>query len=214
MIKLLHLFFTGQLIMSTTITNSVGPSTRSCVKSSSETLRSMGEMVETVEQLAKRKKGASKGSPPATPEIELTTDSEELTSSSLGGPCSRGNAEPIALQIWNEMFEDDNFDKFAEGSDYIQNKVGNLLQSSQMARMAAKVVEEIERKKYTFIKTKGSDATKLREKLHKLFTTIVIRKVKSELAEGKEDVEEKLAGISADHEKREESRNVGWRNNN
>ena len=177
--------------MSTTFTSFVGPSTRSRVKLSSETLKTMEEMIGTMEQLAKRKRGASKGSPPATLDNELIADSEVLTSSPLGDPFLRGNAEPIALQIWNEMFEEDTFDKIAEGSDYIQGKVANLLQSSQKVRMATEIVEEIERKKDTFIKTKGSDATKLREKLHRLFTTIIIRKMKSELAEEKEDVEEK-----------------------
>ena len=56
------------------------------MKSSSETLKTMEEMIGTMEQLAKRKRGASKGSPPATPDNELTADSEVLTSSPLGVP--------------------------------------------------------------------------------------------------------------------------------
>ena len=105
--------------MSTTLTTFLGPNTRSRMRSSSQPLRSMAEMMGTVEQLAKRKRGASKRSTTTTPEIELTADSEVVTSSPMSDPFSRGNDEPMALQVWNEMFDGDNFDKIAEESDYI-----------------------------------------------------------------------------------------------
>ena len=114
LMKLLHLVLTGYLIMLTTFTSFVGPSTRSRVRSSSETLRSMEEMMGTMEQLAKRKRGASKRSTTMTPESVSTADSEMAISSPRSDPFSRGNDEPVALQVWNELFEGDNFGKIAE----------------------------------------------------------------------------------------------------
>ena len=193
--------------MSTTVTSHSGPRTRSRVKSSSETLRPVEEMVGAMEQLAGRRRGAPKGIPPVTPDDDPAADSEILPSSPLSEPFLSGNAEPVALQVWNEMFEEDTFEKIAEGSDYIRNNVANLLQTSQLVRMATEVTDEIKRKKDTFIRTKGNDVVKLREKLHRLFTTIIIRRVKSELAESRQAVEERIAEISADHEKKNESWN-------
>ena len=76
-----------------------------------------------------------------------------------------------------------------------------------MERMAHEIVEELKKKKEAFIKLGGHDTQNLREKLHKMFTGIVIRKAKTELSEKKEAVADKLAEISADLGKRSESRN-------
>ena len=191
--------------MLTTVTSNSGPCTRSRVKSASETIRPVEEMAEAMELLADRRRGAHKEIPPMTPDEEPAADSEILPSSPLGEPFLSGNVEPVALQVWNEMFEENTFQEVAEGSDYISDNVANLLQTSQQVRMAAKVTDEIKRKKDTFIRTKGTDAMKLHEKLHRLLTMILIRRVKSELAESKQALEEKLAEISAEHEKKQNS---------
>ena len=133
--------------MSTTVTSHSGPRTRSRVKSSSETLRPVEEMVGAMEQLAGRRRGAPKGIPPVTPDDDPAADSEILPSSPLSEPFLSGNAEPVALQVWNEMFEEDTFQKIAEGSDYIHDNVANLLQTSQQVRMVTEVTDEIKRKR-------------------------------------------------------------------
>ena len=63
-------------------------------------------------------------------------------------------------------------------------------------------MEEVERRKATFIRTESNDAARLSEKLHKMFTTILIRRVKYELAERKRVMEDKLTEMAANHEKR------------
>ena len=83
------------------------------------------------------------------------------------------------------MFEGDTFKKLAEGSDYVRGDIANLLESAQLKRMSMEVVEEIKRKKNTFIRTEGNDVTEMRDKIQRIFTTILIRRVKYELAENK-----------------------------
>ena len=127
--------------MLTTYTTFLGPATRSRARSSSQPMRSMAEMTAAVEQLAKGKRG-SKRSTTTAPESVSTADSEMAISSPRSDPFSRGNDETMALQVWNKLFEGDNFDKLAEASDYIRVNVTRLLESGQHERMASEIVEE------------------------------------------------------------------------
>ena len=192
--------------MSTTSTTLVGPYTRSRAMLSSQPVKPIPEMVDAVEQLAKRKRGQRR-SPTTTPASVSTADSEIAVSSPTSDPFSTGSSEPVALQVWNELFEEDDFNKIAEQSDYIRVNVAGLLETAQIERMAYGIMEELKKKKEAFIKLGGNDARNLREKLHKLFTGIVIRKAKTELSESKEAIADKLAEISTDLGKRIESRN-------
>ena len=62
--------------MSTTVTSTPGVFTRQRVKSSSQQLKTMEEMVGTMEQLASRKRGVAKAFPSETPGEEQTPDSK------------------------------------------------------------------------------------------------------------------------------------------
>ena len=105
------------------------------------------------------------------------------------------------------MFEDDTFKKVAEGSDYMREDIANLLECAQLERMSTEVVEEIKRKKNMFIRTEGNDVTEMRDKIQRMFTTILIRRVKYELAESKKAIEHKMETMAANNEKRNESWN-------
>ena len=92
--------------------------TRARARSSSQQVRPITEMMDTVEQLAKRKKGQKRG-PTTTPASVSTIDSEVAATSPTSDPFSAGRSESVALQVWNEMFGEDDFNKNAEQSDYI-----------------------------------------------------------------------------------------------
>ena len=98
--------------MSTTSTTLVGPYTRSRAMSSSQPVKPIPEMVDAVEQLAKRKRGQRR-SPTTIPASVSTADSEIAISSPISDPFSTGSSEPVALQVWNELFEGDDFNKIA-----------------------------------------------------------------------------------------------------
>ena len=107
---------TRQISENTTLVGQV--LTRARAKSSSQQVRPITEMMDTVEQLAKRKKG-QKRSPTPTPASVSTIDSEVAASSPTSDPVSTGRSESVALQVWNELFGEDEFNKIAEQSDYI-----------------------------------------------------------------------------------------------
>ena len=166
--------------MSTTVTMNSGVRTRQGMRSSSEQLRPMDEMTMTIEHLARRRKGAVKRVLPEVPDEDAQPDYEVLPSSPLGDPFTSENSEQVAQRVWNEMFEGDAYRKVVEGSKFMQRNVSSLLESAQLEILRAEVMEEVERRKATFIRTESNDAARLSEKLHKMFTTILIRRVKYE----------------------------------
>ena len=193
--------------MSTTVARFVGPRTRSRAKSDSEAVRPVEDMTGEMERLAGQKRKASKGIPSVTPEEEVATDSEMTPSSPVCQIFPSEGAEQVPLQVWNEMFSEHNFHEIAEESEYISEDIANLISTAQHANMTREVTEEIKRKKETFLKAKGNDPAKLRENLRRLFTVILIRRVKAELTENRKTAEYRLEELSAEHEKK----NVSWR---
>lgn len=165
--------------MLTTVTSFVGYRTRNRTKSDSEVIRPMEGMTGEMERLANQRRTASRGIPSATPEEELATDSEVTTSSPLCQTLPSGGAEPVALQVWNEVFSEHNFHEIAEESKYVSDEIANLISMAQHANMTREVTEEIKRKKETFLKAKGNDPAKLRENLRRLFTAILIKESQS-----------------------------------
>ena len=188
--------------MSTTVTNSSGVQTRQKLRSTSEQLRPMSEMMGAIDNLASKRRGATRRTLP----VRTSPDVEELPTSPLGEVFSE--SEPIAAQIWNEMFQGNAFLRLTEKSDYMRRIIPNLLDPSQLEKIRTEVMENIDRKRATFISTEENDANKLREKLHKLFTTILIRGVKDELAEKKRIIEDKVAEMVANRVKR--SNALSW----
>ena len=109
--------------MSITTTDTItGVTTSERMKSSSQQMESMEEMVGKVEQLASRKKNMSKefhsNSDRTIRDKEQTPESKVGLSSPVG-PVLSEDPELVASQVWNEMFEDNPFDQVAMGSDYI-----------------------------------------------------------------------------------------------
>ena len=115
--------------------------TRQRAQSSSQQVRPIQEMVDSMEQIGKRNRG-QKRSPTPNPASISTIDSEEVNSSPTSNPASTERREPLALQIWNELFGEDEFNKLAEQSDYIQVRVAGLLEEEQMERLANGTTEE------------------------------------------------------------------------
>lgn len=130
----------------------------------------MEELVGKVDQLASRKKNISRDLPSASDRTirdkEQTPKSETEPSSPVG-PVLSEDPEPVALQVWNEMFEENPFDEIAAGSDYIQNTIAKLLNRRQIARISETVVEELGSKKETFIRTRGDDIIEIHGKIKK-----------------------------------------------
>ena len=92
--------------------------TKARAKSSSQQVRPITEMVDAIEKLAKRRKGQGRGPTPNLASIS-TTDSEVTATSPTSDPFPTDGSESVALQVWNEIFEEDEFSKITEQSDYI-----------------------------------------------------------------------------------------------
>jgi len=133
--------------MLTTVASFVGSRTRSRTKLDSESMRQMEDMTGEMEQLANQRRKASGGIPSVTSEEELAIDSKVTPLSPLCQTLPSGGAEPVALQVWNEMFSEHNFHEIAEESEYVSDEIANLISTAQHANMTREVTEEIKRKR-------------------------------------------------------------------
>ena len=134
--------------------------TKARAKSSSQQVRPITEMVDAIEKLAKRKKG--QGSDPTTTLTSIsTTDGEVTATSPTSNPIPTNGSESAALQVWNELFEEDEIRKITEQSNYIQVKVARLLKAGQMERMTIGIMEELKKKKEPFSRLRGYDTKTL-----------------------------------------------------
>ena len=84
--------------------------------------------------------------------------------------------------------------------------MGGLLESAEKERMIQGIIDELKRKKVGFSGRSGLKAPELRDKLQRLFTSIVIKEANVELADMKEAIEKHLEEISTNLEKRNEFR--------
>ena len=94
------------------------------MKSSSQQMESMDEMVKKVEKLSNRRKNISK----QTAADKKQTSDSKVWPVSLLGPVHDEDSEHVAPQVWNEMFEDKPFDQIAI-------TIAKLLDNKQLLRI-------------------------------------------------------------------------------
>ena len=97
----------------------VGVMTREQAKSSAQPIESMDKLARKVDNLSRRKINPSKQTGPPK---ETTPESEVAATSPLGSDHG-DDTDPIAVQVWDEMFENKPFHKIAGKSDFLQNQV-------------------------------------------------------------------------------------------
>ena len=100
------------------------------------------------------------------------------------------------------MFSAQNFEEIAEEPDYVSEDIARILSTAQHLSMIKEVTEEIKRKKEAFLRNKEKEASKLRDNLHKLFTSILIRRTKTELLDVRRVAEHRIDELAAEHEER------------
>ena len=181
--------------------------TRQRARSSSQQVRTIREQVDSMEEFGRQNRRQKRSSTPNAASV-TTVDSEERELSPTNNPTPAERGESLPLQIWNEQFGDEDFNKVVEQSDYLRNRVAGLLEDDQIDKVASATTEELRRRKESFGQLQGYDAKDLREKFRKLFTSIVMKRVKFELAERKEAIEHKLEDLEANLRSRAEHRAV------
>ena len=115
----------------------------------------------------------------------------EGTSSSLPGSREEDVVNPVAVKLWNQLFETTDYAGLA-GRDFFHTRVKKLLTVEQVQNITALIEKDIITRKVDFLKSKETDTAKLRLSLQELFTKIVIRRARSELAQSKQDANTKL----------------------
>ena len=158
--------------------------TRVRTRSSSTQPVNVAECTEIINQLAKRTRHASKtggAGKDSTPTGNESTPIVEGTSSNLPGSREDDVVNPVAVKLWNQLFNTTDYMGIA-GRDFFHTRVRKLLTTEQVQKVAALIEKDISNRKVDFLKSKETDIAKLRLSLQELFTRIVIRRVRSELA--------------------------------
>ena len=162
--------------------------TRVTTRSSATEEVNIAACAEKINQLRKRSRHASKtGDSP-----KESTPTVEETPSRSPGSSRDDDVNPVALKLWNQMFKTTDFVEIAAKSDFFHTRVKKLLKLEQVQNVADHLQRDINNRKVDFLKSKETDITKLRLSLQVMFTRLVIRRVKSELAWSKEDANTKL----------------------
>ena len=163
--------------------------TRVITRSSSAESPSIAECTETIDQLTKRNRHVSKGGgaeKDSTPTESVSTPVREETPSSLPGSREEDAVNPVAVKLWNQLFETNDYVGLA-GRDFFHTRVKTLVTLGQVQKITALIEKDIRDRKMDFIKSKETDTAKLRLSLQEMFTKVVIRRAMSELAQSKED---------------------------
>ena len=121
---------------------------------SSPQQRSLTEMVDAIERLGKGKKEQERV-PIPTLANKSTTDNK--TTATTSNPITTNKSESAALQVWDELFGEDEISKIIEQSNYIQVEVARLLEAGQMEKMTIGIMEEFRRKREVFSQLQGPE---------------------------------------------------------
>ena len=173
--------------------------TRVTTRSLSTQVVNIAECAEKIDRLTKRTRhasktgGAEKESTPA--EIESTPIVED-TPPRQPESSDDNEINPIAVKLWHQLFKTTDYVKIAGNSDFFHKKVRKLLTTEQARKVAEALEKDIINRKVDFLKLKETNAAKLRLSLQELFTKIVIRRIRSELAQSKEDATAKLEHLT------------------
>ena len=169
--------------------------TRVTTRSSSTQAVNIAECAEKIDQLTKRTRHASKtggAEKESTPTENESTPIVEDTPSRQPGSSDDDVINPIAVKLWHQLFKTTDYVEIAGRSDFFHTKVRKLLTVEQIQKVAEILEKDISNRKVDFLKSKETNIAKLRLSLQELFTRIVIRRVRSELAQSKEDANAKL----------------------
>ena len=164
-------------------------SSRTITRSASADTPTIAESMEIIEQLARKKRSASRGGgadSESTPAESVSTPIVEETSSSLSGSRNEDAVNPEAVKLWNQMFESGDFAALA-GKDFFHTRVKKLVTLGQVLKITSQIEKDMRDKKVDYTKSKETDTAKLRLSLQELFTKVVIRRALSELAQCKAD---------------------------
>ena len=173
--------------------------TRVTTRSSSTQVVNIAECAEKIDQLTKRTRHASKtggAEKESTPTENESTPIVEDTPSKQPGSSDDDVINPIAVKLWHQLFKTTDYVKIAGNSDFFHKKVRKLLTTEQAQKVAEALEKDIINRKVDFLKLKETNAAKLRLSLQELFTKIVIRRIRSELAQSKEDATAKLEHLT------------------
>ena len=173
--------------------------TRVTTRSLATQVVNIAECAEKIDRLTKRTRhasktgGAERESAPA--EVELTPIVEDTPPRQ---PESRDDDEinPIAVKLWHQLFKTSDYVKIAESSEFFHKKVKKLLTIEQAKKVAEALQRDISNRKVDFLKSKETDIAKLRLSLQEWVTNLVIRRVRSKLAQIKEDATAKLEHLT------------------
>ena len=168
--------------------------TRVTTRSSSTEPVSVAECAERINQLTKRNRHASKtggAEKDSTPTESDSTPIVEDTPSRLPESSEDDVINPVAVKLWKQLFKTTDYME-AGKSEFFHTRVRKLLTMEQVRKVAEFIEKDISNRKVDFLKSKETDITKLRLSLQEMFTRIVIRRVRSELAQSKEDANTKL----------------------
>ena len=110
--------------------------TRAITRSASAETPSIEECTEMIEQLARRNRNASRGGgadKESTPTESVSTLIVEETPSSLPGSREEDAVNPVAVKLWNQMFETKNYVALA-GRDFFHTRVKTLVTLGQVQK--------------------------------------------------------------------------------
>ena len=173
--------------------------TRVITRSSPTEAVNIAECVEKIDQLSKRSRHASKtggAEKESTPAETESTPIAEDTPPRQPESSDDSDINPVAVRLWYQLFKTTDYVKIAGNSDFFHKKVKKLLTTEQARRVAEALERDIINRKVDFIKLKETNAAKLRLSLQELFTKIVIKRIRSELARSKEDATARLEHLT------------------
>ena len=110
-----------------------GTGTKRRTQASSQLTMSVEECVAIVDDISKKKRVSRKVS--TAPSGSASTSCGVSSSDSGGNFSPTGDGESVAVQVWKEMFEGDDFRAVIEQFDFVKLKVGEFLEPAEKDRM-------------------------------------------------------------------------------
>ena len=98
------------------------------------------------------------------------------------------------------MFNAQSIEEIAGDSAFVSDDMAGILNTGQHMNMIKEVAEEVKGKKEAFLRHKEKEASKLRNILCKLFTTVLVRRTKTVLLNVRGSAEHRMNEISVEHE--------------
>ena len=175
--------------------------TRRSTRSGSEPpLYTVDECQALVAKISKKKRTSQSSLRGTTEHPENVPTSSDATEpgSSTQQPSNPGNMENEAQQVWTEVFggsSSDDILNVIKQFDFVNRKVGEVLDSEERKRMLESITNDLTRKHTKFIGCTQQSRPELRKGLQELVTNAILKGASVELSELRDAVYHHLGEI-------------------